>query len=84
MSAAGFRSVRTLALPAALVLHLVPRVVGVILDELGLFPESAICASNPHSKQLAETPLNSRGGPHTEVLRAFIQGVLTVGILTCS
>lgn len=52
--------IRTLALAAALVLDLVPREVGVVLLELGLFPESAICASNPHSKHLAKTPLDTQ------------------------
>lgn len=58
--------VRTLSLSAALVLDLVPREVGVVLLELGLFPESAICASNPHSKHLAKTPLDepSKRGCH--------------------
>ncbi len=57
---------RTLALSAALVLDLVPREVGIVLLEFGLHPESAICASNPHSKQLAKTPLDwlsKRGNP---------------------
>jgi hypothetical protein len=54
------RSIRTLSLPAALVLDLVPREVGVVLLELGLLTESAIGASNPHSKHLAKTPLDSR------------------------
>lgn len=60
------RPVRTLSLSAALVLDLVPREVGVVLLELGLFPESAICASNPHSKHLAKTPLDkpSKRGCH--------------------
>lgn len=83
VAASEFGNERTLSRAAALVLHLVPGEVGVVLDKLGLFPESAICASNPHSKQLAETPTNSRGGPHIEVLRASTQGILTVGILTC-
>ena len=82
--------VRTLSLSAALVLDLVPREVGVVLLELGLFPESAICASNPHSKHLAKTPLDklSKRGCHDGgrmegvlVARAT-QGVLTKGILT--
>ena len=50
--------IRTLSLPAALVLDLVPREVGVVLLELRLYKESAIDASNPHSKQLAKTPLD--------------------------
>lgn len=61
--------IRTLSLSAALVLDLVPREVGIVLLEFGLFPESAICASNPHSKQLAETRLDwpsKRGSPHIE------------------
>jgi len=49
-----------LSLPAALVLDLVPREVGVVLLELGLLTESAIGASNPHSKHLAKTPLDFR------------------------
>ena len=52
--------IRTLALAAALVLDLVPREVGVVLLELGLLTESAIGASNPHSKHLAKTPLDFR------------------------
>jgi hypothetical protein len=52
------RAIRTLSLTAASVLDLVPREVCVVLLELGLLAESAICASNPHSKQLAKTPLD--------------------------
>jgi hypothetical protein len=53
---------RTLALPSAPVLDLEPREVRIVLLELGLFSESAIDASNPHSKQLAKTPLDYRQG----------------------
>ena len=57
------------------------------LTSLDFFPESAICASNPHSKQLAETLLDTRsqrGDPHGEVLWGIAErGILTVGILTC-
>jgi hypothetical protein len=69
---------------------LVPREVGVILLEFGLISESAIDASNPHSKQLAKTPLDSRrsGVSHGEDRQSNatrIHGILTVGILTgCS
>jgi hypothetical protein len=52
--------VRTLALATAPVLHLVPREVGVVLLEFRLILESAIDASNPHSKQLAKTPHDLR------------------------
>jgi hypothetical protein len=54
------RIIHTLALASTLVLHLVPREVGVVLLEFRLISESAIDASNPHSKQLAKTPLDSR------------------------
>jgi hypothetical protein len=79
-------SVHTLALAAALVLDLVPREVRVILLEFGLFPESAIDASNRRSKQLAKTPLDTRGCgvPHHDAGRgnaARIQNTLTVGML---
>jgi hypothetical protein len=50
----------TLALSAALVLNLVPREVRIVLLEFGLNPESAISASNPHSKQLARTQSTGR------------------------
>jgi hypothetical protein len=53
--------VHTLSLPATTVLDLVPREVGGVLLELGLIPESAIGASNPHSKHLAKTLLNCGG-----------------------
>ena len=82
---------RTFTLTAAPVLDLVPREVRVVLLKLGLFPESAICASNPHSKQLAETPsdrMSKRGCTHNEAeeeIACAIQSILTVGILTgCS
>jgi hypothetical protein len=81
-----WESVHTLALAAALVLDLVPREVRIILLKLGLFPESAIDASNPRSKQLAKTPLDTRGRgvAHHDAGRgnaARIQNTLTVGIL---
>jgi hypothetical protein len=57
------------------------------LTSLDFFPESAIGASNPHSKQLAETLLDTRsqrGDPHDEVLWGIAErGRLTKGILTC-
>jgi hypothetical protein len=56
-------AIRTLSLSTAPVLDLVPREVGGVLLELGLIPESAIGASNPHSKHLAKTLLNC-GGCH--------------------
>jgi hypothetical protein len=65
----GWGDGRTLALATAPVLDLEPREVGAVLLELGLDLESAIGASNPHSKQLAETPLDGtskRGNPHDE------------------
>jgi hypothetical protein len=81
----GF-AVRTLSLPATAVLDLEPREVGGVLLNFGLIPESAICASNPHSKHLAKTLLNCGGcryGNSVEgVIAAAIQGVLTEGILT--
>lgn len=80
--------VRTLALSAALVLDLVPREVRVVLLEFGLISESAIDASNPHSKQLAKTRLDSRRGgrSHDEDVQsdtAENQGILTKGMLGC-
>ena len=82
----GEGSVHTLALATALVLDLVPREVRVILLEFGLIPESAIDASNPRSKQLAKTPLDTRGCgvAHHDAGRgdaARIQGILTKGML---
>jgi hypothetical protein len=81
-------AIRTLSLTAAPVLDLVPREVCVVLLELGLFPESAICASNPHSKHLAKTPLDwqSKRGCHYgkrigDIIAVAIQGILTKGIV---
>jgi hypothetical protein len=76
----------TLALSSAPVLDLEPREVRIVLLEFGLISESAIDASNPHSKQLAKTPLDSRQGgmSHDEGARndaVRIHGILTVGIL---